>query len=96
MKHLLITIAIFSLVLSTPVMADQEQYDDCILGHLKGAKLDLATHLIRRACEENYKTSNFTSKKRIAYNNCLLEFLVEVESIQATMEIKAACGRKHD
>ena len=96
MKHILITMALFSLVLQTPAMADQEQYDDCILGHLKGAKLDLATHLIRRACEENYKRPNFTSKKRIAYNECLLEHLVGVEGIQAAMEIKAACGRKYD
>ena len=96
MKQLLIITTLFSLVLSSQTVADQEQYDDCILGHLKGAKLDIATHLIRRACEENYKTSNFTSKKRIAYNNCLLEFLVGVESIQATIEIKAACNRKYE
>jgi len=96
MKHILTKLALFSLLLSTPTMADQEQYDDCILGHLKGAKLDLATHLIRQACEENYKRSNFTSRKRVAYNNCLLEFLLGVESIQATMEIKAACARKYD
>jgi len=96
MKNLITSIALFSLLLSTQAMADQEQYDDCILGHLKGAKLDLATHLIRQACEENYKKPNFTSKKRIAYNECLLEHLVGVEGIQATMEIKAACSRKHE
>lgn len=95
MKSLLRTLLVFSLALISPAIAGQDEYDDCILEYLKGAKLDLSTHLIRQACEQNYKSSAFTSKKKFAYNACLLDHLVGIESITAVMEIKAACGRKY-
>lgn len=94
MKHLLIAVGLLGLALTTPTIAGQAEYDDCILEYLKNAKLDLATHLIKQACEENYKKSSFTSGNKRAYNNCLLEHLVGVESIQAVMAIKSACGKK--
>lgn len=95
MKYVLVLMFTFLPALFNPVIAGQEEYDDCILEYLKGAKLDLSTHLIRQACEQNYKNPAFTSKKKVAYNTCLLDHLVGVESITAVMEIKAACGRKH-
>ncbi len=96
MKHAPIIISILSVMLSVPVLAGQSEYDDCILKHLKGVKLDVAARVIKRACEENYGSPSFTSDKRRAYNNCLLEHLSGVESIQAMMDIKGACYRKHD
>jgi len=78
-----------------PAIAGQAEYDDCILRHLKGAKTDVATHLIKQACEENYRNPGSTTGKKQEYNHCLLEHLVGVESVQAVMEIKSACGRKH-
>ena len=75
--------------------AGQSEYDDCLLKHLKNAKQDVATHLIRQACYENYMNPTFTPDKRKAYNNCLLTHLVGVESFDAVMEISSACGRKH-
>ena len=95
MKHIYTAIIIFGLAVSNSILADQEEYDDCILKYLKGAKLDVATHLIKQACNENYKNPSFTSKKRHAYNNCLLEHLSGIESIQAVMDIKSACGSKY-
>lgn len=93
MKHLsVLTVMYFS---AMSAFAGQAEYDDCILKHLKGAKLDIAVHTIKQACEENYKNPSFTSDKRRAYNECLLEHLLEVESLQATMEIKAACDSKY-
>jgi hypothetical protein len=96
MKHLLIAINLLVLAVSTPAIAGQAEYDDCILEHLKDAKLDDATRLIKQACYENYKDTSFTSDKMRSYNNCLLEHLVGVESISAVMEIKTACSRKHE
>lgn len=95
MKHLLLTIVIFGLAASTPIIAGQAEYDDCILEHLKNAKLDVTTQLIRQACKENHKHPGFTSDKQRAYNNCLLEHFVGIESIQAVMDIKAVCDRKY-
>ena len=95
MKHSLISFCILGLSVSTPTIAGQAEHDECLLEHLKGAKLDVATHLIRQACDENYKNPSFTSDKKRAYNNCILEHLVGIESIQAVMDIKAVCGRKH-
>ena len=94
MNKIIVTASILIAVLSTTIHADQEAYDDCILKHLKNAKLDFATRLIRQACEENYRTPSFTSKKRRVYNDCILEHLPGVESIHAVMEIKGACYRK--
>lgn len=95
MKLLLITICIMGIAISKPAIAGQAEYDDCILEHLKNAKLDVATHLIKQACEENYKSPSFTSEKRRTYNQCILDHLKGVESIQAVMDMKAACARKY-
>ncbi len=96
MKKSLKTISVLLLALATSVHAGQSEYDDCILKHLKGAKLDVTASLIKQACEENYRNPSFTSAKRRAYNGCLLEHLSGIESIQATMEIRSACSRKHN
>ena len=85
---------LFLLTASTSTIAGQAEYDDCILEYLKGAKLDVATHLIKQACDENYKNTSFTSAEQKAYNNCLLEHLPGVESLQAVMNIKSACSNK--
>ena len=84
-----------AVLLSSAAYAGQSEYDDCLLKYLKGAKLDIATHEIKQACEENYRNPSFTSEKKRAYNDCLLEHLVGVESLQAVMEIKSACDSRH-
>jgi len=81
--------------LSSAVFADQSNYDDCLLKYLKNAKLDIAAHTIRMACDENYRNSSFTSKKRRAYNDCLLKHLPGVESTQAVIGLKSACQSKY-
>jgi hypothetical protein len=96
MKNPLIIASVLLLTISMPGFGGQAEYDDCILKYLKGAKLDVAAHLIRQACEENYRNPGFISDKRRAYNVCLLEHLSGVESLQATMEIKSACNRKYN
>lgn len=75
--------------------AGQEEYNDCILQHLKGAKLDAATGMIRQACYENYYGPFYPSERVRRYNDCLLEYLAGVESFQAAMEIRNACGSKY-
>ncbi|MDH3451295.1 MAG: hypothetical protein OEN20_02665 [Gammaproteobacteria bacterium] len=94
MKHLYVTVVV-ALAAAMPAIAGQEEYDNCILQHLKGAKLDVAAHLIKQVCIDNYKTTGLSSHNRRAYNDCLLEHLVGVESVQATMDIKAACSSKY-
>jgi len=86
---------LLGLTISTFSFAGQTEYNDCILKHLKGAKLDVATNYIRMACEENSKKASFISKNRRAYNSCLLEHLAGVESLHAVMEISNACASKH-
>ena len=94
MKYSLIAAGLLGIVVSISTIAGQAEYDNCILEHLKDAKLDDATRLIKQACDENYKDTSFTSDKQRSYNNCLLEHLVGVESIRAIIEIKTACSRK--
>lgn len=88
-------IGAMSLALSTMVAAGQVEYDTCILTHLEGAKLDVATHLIKQACYENHKAMGFGSADRRAYNDCLLQHLPGTESLQAVMAIKSACASRH-
>ncbi len=95
MKNLRTTLALLTLTAGASGLADQAAYDDCILEHLKGAKLDIAAHLIKQACQANYRSSGFLADDERAYNECLLEHLVGVESRQATMELRSACNRKH-
>ncbi|MBA2410643.1 MAG: hypothetical protein H0V62_13085 [Gammaproteobacteria bacterium] len=71
-------------------------YDDCILEHLSGAKLDIASQLITNACYENYEDSGLMSDEDRAYNQCLLDYLPRVESITATLQIRRVCARKFD
>lgn len=92
MKSLLILFFVFSLAI--PSAARQADVDDCVLRHMRGAKLDFAAQLIKRACKEN-NGNRFTSDKQYAYNRCLLEHLVGVESLQAALDIRVACKRKH-
>ena len=93
MKTILLTVAFLGL--SSSVFADQGKYDDCLLKHLKNAKLDIAAHTIRMACDENYRNSSFTSKERRAFNECLLKHLPGVESVQAVIGLKSACQSKY-
>lgn len=92
MKYLYITALFYLFAVS--VNADQEQYDECILKYLKGAKIDVVTHLVMQACQENYMSPAFTSERKKAYNQCILENLAGVESVPAAMEIRAVCERK--
>ena len=88
-----IVMLVFFLMFSSPLIASQEEYDDCILKHLKGVKLDMVAHNIKQACYDNYKSPSFTNDKKKAYNECLLEHLTGVESLPAALEIKDACSR---
>lgn len=82
-------------LLCTSAVAGQDEYNDCILEYLKGAKLDVAADMIRNACYENYMGPFYPNNKRRQYNECLLEHLVAVESFRAAMEIYSACGGKY-
>lgn len=83
------------LVLPAALPAGQDEYNDCILSHLKGARLDAAAAMIRTACYENYMGPFYPAEKVRRYNDCLLEHLVGVESFQAAMEIRNACIGKY-
>lgn len=88
------TTAVF-LTLSIAAQArNNPEYDDCLLQHLKNARLDAATQLITRACHENYVDGNFQSKREIRRNNCLLENLPGIESFDAVARVTEVCERK--
>ncbi len=95
MKYFFMLIFFVVSLTAIPILAGQEEYDDCILEHLKNAKVDFATQLIKSACRENYKDFMSLSNKRQEYNECLLESLPGIESLDAVDEIKEACVRKH-
>ena len=95
MKQLYLSSAIICSVFSIQVIAGDLEFNDCILKHMKGAKVDEATYLIEKACHENYREVRFVPEKRRAFNECLLEHLIGVESIQAVSDINAACENKY-
>lgn len=95
MRHIRLFVIMNLLLLSAPLFAGQDEYDDCILKYLKNAKHDVATHFIRQACYENHMNPTFTPDRRRAYNECVLEHLIGVESFEAVMEISNACSRRH-
>jgi hypothetical protein len=97
MRYLAACFFLLSLGLGVAMTAPggQDEYNDCVLEHLKGAKLDAATAMIRKACRENYQGPIYPSDKVRQYNECLLEYLVGVESFQAAMEIHNACSGKY-
>ncbi len=94
-KWLALSLVIFTISAKTAVYAGEEEYNDCLLQHLKGAKLDVVAAMIREACYENYQGFLNPGEKVKKYNECLLEHLVDVESFQAAMEIRNACGGKY-
>ncbi len=83
------------LIVSGTAHAGADEYNECILTHLKGAKLDVAADLLRNACHDNHMWLFPPSERVRQYNECLLEHLVGVESFQAAMELRNACGNKY-
>jgi hypothetical protein len=70
------------------------EYDDCLLQHLKNAHLDAVTQIITQACYQNYVDDNFTKKRDIKRNECLLENLPGIESMEAVVRVNEVCDRK--
>lgn len=87
--------SVFILALAATAQAGPNEYNDCLLQHLKEAKHDAATAMIRTACYENYYGPFYPGERVRKYNACLLEHLVGVESFQAVMEIRNACAGKY-
>jgi hypothetical protein len=95
MKYIFVIIVFAISLAANPIYAGQNEYDDCLLRHLRNAKVDVATQLIIRACRENYEGSSILSDKRQRYNECLLEYLPGMESGDAVLEIEKVCRNKH-
>jgi hypothetical protein len=70
------------------------EYDDCLLQHLKNARLDVVTQMITQACYQNYVDDNFMSKRELKRNDCLLENLPGIESFDAVARVSEVCERK--
>jgi len=95
MRYIFVIIVFAISLISNPIYAGQNEYDDCLLRHLINAKVDLATQIMKRACKENFKDVRILSEERKEYNECLLEYLPGVESGDAVIEIQKVCERKH-
>lgn len=95
----LISIVFVGILMTNAVAAKKERYEveDCLLEHLDHAKLDAASRFIAEACEENYGSgpsrSIMSDERR--YNECLLEHMVGVESVDAVIRIRRACEKKY-
>lgn len=70
------------------------EYDDCLLQHLKNAKLDVATQMITQACHQIHVDGNFLMKRDRKRNECLLEYLPGIESVDAIARVNEVCDRK--
>lgn len=95
MRHLVVLMILAISFTVIPAYAGQNEYDDCLLKHLKNARINLAAQLIEEACRENYKGITIVSEDRKDYNECLLEYLPGIESRDAVIEIQKVCRRKH-
>ena len=95
MKSIISLVLSLSIIFSFSCFAGQEEYDDCLLLHLKGTKLDPAAHLIKQACHGLYKRPGVLLEKKRRYYHCLLDNLVGVESMLAVNDINAVCSRKY-
>lgn len=91
---------VFLSLLSLNLLAAKKQryeYEDCLLEHLDHAKLDAASRFIAEACKENYgngpSKAIFSDERR--YNECLLDHMVGVESVDAVIRIRRACEKKY-
>lgn len=82
------------LLAGTVQARNNPEYDDCLLQHLKNARLDVATRLITQACHQNYVDDNFQSKRELKRNECLLENLPGIESLDAVARVTEVCERK--
>ena len=94
-NRIALSILFLSLLFPAAGLAGQDEYDECILKHLKGARLNVAASLIRNACYENYGSIFTPSDEVRQYNECLLVHLVGVENFQAVMELRNACASKY-
>ncbi len=95
MRYIFVIIVFAISLTVNPIYAGQEEYDDCLLEHLKNAKLDSSTQLIKGACREIHKDPGTLSDRRHAYNECLLGYLPGIESGDAVLEIQNVCKRKY-
>jgi len=73
---------------------DNPEYDECLLTHLKEAKLDVASQMITKACFENYVDDNFRRKRELRRNDCLLQHLPGIESMDAVARVIEVCDRQ--
>jgi hypothetical protein len=94
------TVLVIALFCLNPAIAESKnryEYEDCILEHLDHAKLDVASRFIAEACEENYGSgpSRVIMSGERRYNECLLDHMVGVESVDAVIRIRRACEKKY-
>ena len=76
--------------------ADEEQYDECILTHMKQDSIDTVAQSFEKACHELHRQPGILLSKKRDYYECLLEHLPGIESAYAAARIDAACGRKYN
>ena len=71
MKFLLPLLLLFPL----SALADDKDYDQCILDYQRTAKSGVAVHFITQACDKLYNDGSFLLSREKAYYECLLENL---------------------
>lgn len=90
MKFLLPLLLLFPL----SALADDKDYDQCILDYQRTAKSGVAVHFITQACDKLYNDGSFLLSQEKAYYECLLENLPGVENNLAAQKIRSACESK--
>ncbi|MDF5938758.1 hypothetical protein P4234_13810 [Pseudomonas aeruginosa] len=71
MKFLLPLLLLFPL----STLADDKDYDQCILDYQRTAKSGVAVHFITQACDKLYNDGSLPAVAEKAYYECLLENL---------------------
>ncbi|MCT9633454.1 hypothetical protein NOX75_17970 [Pseudomonas aeruginosa] len=75
-------------------LADDKDYDQCILDNQRMAKSGVAVHFITQACDKLYNDGSFLLSREKVYYECLLENLPGVENNLAAQKIRSACESK--
>ncbi|MDF5996929.1 hypothetical protein P4200_30530 [Pseudomonas aeruginosa] len=81
-------------VIPLSALADDKDYDQCILDYQRTAKSGVAVHFITQACDKLYNDGSFLLSREKAYYECLLENLPGVENNLAAQKIRSACESK--
>lgn len=86
---------VLGLAASSNVTFAGQQYDQCVMQSLRGARNNNATALLTDACDKLYNNGSLLAPRDRNYYGCILQNLPGVEANLAAQQIAAACRRQN-